>query len=47
LTDTNYQRSNSPSGSLFTVRAVGAGARDPSYYIGAPRFLSVTLRSDF
>jgi len=47
LTDTNYQRSNSPSGSLFTVRSVGAGARDPSYYIGAPRFLSVTLRSDF
>jgi iron complex outermembrane receptor protein len=47
LTDAKYLRSNSPSGSLFTVRAVGAGARDPSYYIGAPRFLSVTLRSDF
>jgi iron complex outermembrane receptor protein len=47
LTDTQYQRINSPSGSLFTVRSVGAGARDPSYYIGAPRFVSVTLRSDF
>jgi iron complex outermembrane receptor protein len=47
LTDINYQRINSPSGSLFTVRAVGTGGRDPSYYIGAPRFASVTLRSDF
>lgn len=47
LTDINYQRINSPSGSLFTVRAVGAGGREPSYYIGAPRFASVTLRSDF
>jgi outer membrane receptor protein involved in Fe transport len=47
LTNTEYQRINSPSGSQFTVRAVGTGARDPSYNIGAPRFVSVTLRSDF
>jgi len=43
LTDTKYQRISSNSGSQFTTRA----SNNPSYYIGAPRFLSVTLRSDF
>lgn len=38
---------NSGSGSLFTTRALGAGGTAPAYYVGAPRFISVTLRSDF
>jgi len=44
LTNVDYKRINSPSGSSFTTRASTSG---PSYYIGAPRFTSVTLRSDF
>lgn len=47
LFDKNYLRINSPSGSSFTTRALGAGGSQPSYYIGSPRFVSVTLRSDF
>jgi iron complex outermembrane receptor protein len=47
LADTKYQRISSGSGSLFTTRALGSGGRSPFYYIGAPRFVSVTLRSDF
>lgn len=38
---------NSGSGSLFTTRALGSGGTAPAYYVGAPRFVSVTLRSDF
>ncbi|MDD5336358.1 MAG: TonB-dependent receptor, partial [Rhodoferax sp.] len=38
---------NSPSGSLFTTRALGAGGSTPYYYVGAPRFVSLTLRTDF
>ena len=50
LTNTEYQRISSPSGSSFTTRALPLGTlagSNPSYYIGAPRFASVTLRSDF
>ncbi|MCF8169230.1 MAG: TonB-dependent receptor [Rhodoferax sp.] len=47
LTDQDYLRINSGSGSLFTTRALGAGGSAPAYYVGAPRFISVTLRSDF
>jgi iron complex outermembrane receptor protein len=50
LTNTEYKRINSPSGSSFTARALPLGAlagSNPSYFIGAPRFASVTLRSDF
>jgi len=50
LTNTDYQRISSPSGSSFTVRALPLGSlagSNPSYYIGAPRFASITLRSDF
>jgi iron complex outermembrane receptor protein len=50
LANTDYQRISSPSGSQFTVRALPLGTlagSNPFYYIGAPRFLSVTLRSDF
>ena len=43
LFNRNYVRINSGSGSAFTQTA----AQAPSYYIGAPRFASVTLRSDF
>ena len=45
--DTNYKRISSPSGSSFTTRSVGTGASTVFYNIGAPRFTSVTLRSDF
>lgn len=45
--NTEYQRINSPSGSSFTVRAQGVGGSSPAYYVGAPRFASLTLRSDF
>ncbi len=41
--DKHYVRINSGSGSSFTQTA----ANTPSYYIGAPRFIAVTLRSDF
>jgi iron complex outermembrane receptor protein len=50
LANTDYQRISSSSGSLFTVRSLPLGTlagSNPFYYIGAPRFLSVTLRSDF
>jgi iron complex outermembrane receptor protein len=50
LTNTEYKRISSPSGSSFTTRALPLGTlagSNPSYYIGAPRFTSVTLRSDF
>ena len=47
LFDQNYVRINSGSGSQFTTRAVGAGGSSPSYYVGAPRFMSITLRTDF
>ena len=46
----NFQRISSPSGSSFTTNAValpGIAANAPAYYIGAPTFVSVTLRSDF
>jgi iron complex outermembrane receptor protein len=43
LFNRNYVRINSGSGSSFTNTA----AQNPAYYIGAPRFVSVTLRSDF
>lgn len=47
LFDRSYVRINSGSGSLFTTRAQGVGGRAPAYYVGAPRFISITLRSDF
>lgn len=47
LNNTNYKRISSPSGSSFTTRSVGTGASTVFYNIGAPRFTSVTLRSDF
>ena len=51
LFNESYVRINSGSGSQFTTRALtsatlGAGT-SPAYYVGAPRFTAVTLRSDF
>lgn len=45
--DTQSLRISSPSGSSFTTNAQGAGASAPSYYVGAPMYVSLTLRSDF
>ena len=47
LFDQSYLRINSGSGSNFTTRAIGTGGSTPFYYVGSPRFISVTLRSDF
>jgi iron complex outermembrane receptor protein len=47
LFDQSYLRINSGSGSNFTTRALGTGGSTPYYYVGSPRFVSVTLRSDF
>jgi iron complex outermembrane receptor protein len=47
LFDTQSLRISSPSGSSFTTRAQGAGGRSPTYYVGAPLYLSVTLHSEF
>lgn len=47
LFDQRYLRINSGSGSNFTTRALGSGASTPYYYVGSPRFVSVTLRTDF
>ncbi len=44
LFDTQYLRINSPSGSNFTTKATSSG---PTYYVSAPLYVSVTLRSDF
>ncbi|MEI8324338.1 MAG: TonB-dependent receptor [Betaproteobacteria bacterium] len=43
LLDKHYVRINSASGSSFTQTA----ANTPSYYVGATRFVALTLRSDF
>jgi iron complex outermembrane receptor protein len=47
LFNKEFLRINSPSGSSFTVRALGTGSSLPSYYVSAPRFASITLQSDF
>ena len=50
LSNVDYKRISSPSGSSFTTRSLALGTlsgSNPSYNIGAPRFSSVTLRSDF
>jgi iron complex outermembrane receptor protein len=48
--NTQFQRISSNSGSGFTPNAValpGIAAVAPSYYIGAPTFVSLTLRAGF
>lgn len=47
LLDEDYLSLNALSGNSFTTRALGAGGRAPSYYVGAPRSFSVTLSTDF
>ena len=50
LFDQSYLRVSSPSGSGFTVRALdnSIGKGNPaSFYVGAPRYVSVTFRTEF
>ena len=47
LFDKRYLALNAGSGSLFTTNATGTGAAAPSYYIGAPRFASMSIGADF
>jgi len=47
LFNSNYLMLNGGSGDSITTNATGAGARSPSYYVSAPRFLSVSLGADF
>lgn len=47
LTNKQYLLANSGSGSSFTVNATGAGSSQPSLYQGAPRFVSMSLQTDF
>lgn len=45
--DKRYLILNAGSGSLFTTNATGPGAVAPAYYLGAPRFSSVSLSIEF
>ena len=50
LFDKQYVRISSPSGSSFSLNTTLGASGQPSgpfYYVGAPRFTSVTLRTDF
>ena len=51
LFDTNYLRVQGSSGSNFTTRAKaatgGPSGSAPFYYVGSPRFVSLTFRTDF
>jgi iron complex outermembrane receptor protein len=47
LFDTKYLGLNSGSGSLLTTNATGTGASSPGYYVGAPRFTSVSISAEF
>jgi iron complex outermembrane recepter protein len=50
LFDQSYLRINSSSGSQFSIRALGVQPPNqfvPQYYVGAPRFASVTFRANF
>lgn len=47
LLDKKYYLANSGSGSSFTVNATGTGASQPSLYMGAPRFTSLTFQVDY
>ena len=45
--DRGYLSLSSGSSSSFTTNATGTGASSPLYYVGAPRFASITLQADF
>lgn len=47
ILDRRYLSLNSGSGSQYTANATGTGASAPQYYVGAPRFASVTLTGEF
>jgi iron complex outermembrane receptor protein len=42
-----YLALNAGSGSLFTTNATGTGAQAPVYYMGAPRFASMSVSAEF
>lgn len=46
LLNTRYLYLSDGSGSGFTTNATGTGAASPSYYIGAPRAISLMLSAD-
>jgi iron complex outermembrane receptor protein len=45
--DRRYFALNAGSGSLFTTNATGTAASSPAYFLGAPRFASVSISADF
>jgi len=47
LFNRDYLNLNSGSGSNIGVNATGPNASQPQYYVGAPRFVSMTFQSDF
>lgn len=47
LFNETYLSLNAGSGSAITTNATGTGASSPQYYIGAPRFASVSFTADF
>jgi iron complex outermembrane receptor protein len=42
-----YLALNAGSGSLFTTNATGTGAQAPVYYMGSPRFSSMSVSAEF
>jgi iron complex outermembrane receptor protein len=47
LNNKRYLALNAGSGSLFTTNATGTGAQAPQYYMGAPRFTSMSVSAEF
>ena len=47
LFNKDYLALNAGSGSLFTVNATGSGASSPNFYVGAPRFASISFATEF
>ncbi|MBI3147685.1 MAG: TonB-dependent receptor [Betaproteobacteria bacterium] len=47
LFDKTYLSLNAGSGSAITTNATGTGASSPQYYVGAPRFVSLSFTADF
>ena len=47
LFDKGYLVLTGPSGSLFVTNTVGAGAGTPTFFVGAPRFVSASLSAEF
>ena len=45
--DRRYLALNAGSGSLFTTNATGTGAQTPAYFMGSPRFSSMSVSAEF